>query len=107
VSGLAARIVRDGVMYRIEGPVTMASAESLVQEGRRLFEGSEVTVDLGGVSEADSAALSVLLQWERDAADKGRRMLFTNLPAGLQSLATLYGVNELFPTLHRSNDAGA
>jgi phospholipid transport system transporter-binding protein len=107
VSGPAARIVRDGPVYRIEGPITMASAESLVQEGRRMFEGGEVTVDLGGVSEADSAALSLLLQWVRDATGKGRRMSFTNLPAGLQSLAVLYGVNELFPTLPSSNDASA
>jgi len=107
VSSQAARIVRDGPVYRIEGPVTMASAESLVQDGRRLFEGGEVTVDLGGVSEADSAALSLLLQWVRDAAGKGRRMSFTNLPTGLQSLAVLYGVNELFPTIPSSNDVSA
>ena len=107
MSGQAARIVHDGPVYRIEGPVTMASTESLVQEGRRLFEGGEVTVDLAGVSEADSAALSLLLQWVRDAAGTGRRVSFTNLPAGLQSLAVLYGVSELFPTLPSSNDASA
>ncbi|MCC7546938.1 MAG: STAS domain-containing protein [Burkholderiales bacterium] len=104
---MTARIVRDGALYRIEGPVTMANVESLLQAGRSQFDGARVSVDLGGVTEADSSALSLLLQWARDGASQGRRMAFTNLPTGLQSLAVLYGIDELFPTLHDSTDPRA
>lgn len=96
---MTTRIERDGTAYRIVGPVTIANVESLVQEGRRQFEGADVTVDLSGVGEADSSALSLLLQWLRDGAGQGRRIAFTNLPAGLQSLAVLYGIDDLFPSL--------
>jgi len=97
-----AQIVREGTVYRIVGPVTIASVEALAQEGRRLFEGADIIVDLAGVAEADSSALSLLLQWMRDGAGQGRRMAITNLPAGLQSLATLYGISDLFPTRQES-----
>ncbi len=99
---MTARIEREGTAYRIIGPVTMANVESLLQEGRRQFEGTDVTVDLRGVGEADSSALSLLLQWVRDAAGQGRRMAFINLPAGLRSLAVLYGIDDLFTDLNGS-----
>jgi len=92
---VSARLVREGQTYRIEGPVTMANVESLLEEGRRQFEGTLITVDLGGVTEADSSALSLLLQWMREAAAPGRRIALANLPAGLQSLAVLYGIDQL------------
>ncbi len=100
---MTTRIVREGAVYRLEGPVTMTNVESLVQEGRRQFQGAEVTVDMSGVAEADSSALSLLLQWMRDGADQGRRVSVTNLPAGLQSLAGLYGIDQLLTTARSTN----
>ncbi|WP_158228990.1 lipid asymmetry maintenance protein MlaB [Chitinimonas sp. BJB300] len=62
---------------------------------------STLVVDLAGVSEVDSTAISLLLQWRRAAAAAGRQLQFRQPPASLLSLATLYGVEEF---LQFSND---
>jgi phospholipid transport system transporter-binding protein len=54
-------------------------------------------VDLGEVTELDSAALALILAWLRDARAAKRELAFTNLPQSLQTLARLYGVEELLP----------
>jgi phospholipid transport system transporter-binding protein len=54
-----------------------------------------VTVDLSAVTEVDSSALSLLLEWRREAGRNGRAIRYLNLPVNLKSLADLYGVTEL------------
>jgi phospholipid transport system transporter-binding protein len=89
-------IVRDGDCFRVQGPVTMANVEALIEEGRAAFTDGAVKVDLGGVTEVDSTAVSLLLQWLRDGAAHGRRLTF-NLSNNIHSLAVLYGVADLIP----------
>ncbi len=90
-------IERDGNVYRLRGAVTMANVEALLEQGRRLFEGPEIVVDLGSVGEVDSSAVSLLLQWLRDAQASGRRLVLVDLNPSIHSLAVLYGVTELLP----------
>jgi phospholipid transport system transporter-binding protein len=90
-------IVRDGDCFRVQGPVTMANVEALIEEGRAAFTDGAVKVDLGGVTEVDSTAVSLLLQWLRDGAAHGRRLTFRNLSNNIHSLAVLYGVADLIP----------
>ena len=79
----------------IEGPVTADNVLSLLAQGAQQFTGPRVTVDLSGVTEVDSTALSLLLEWRRDAIRNGRQIRYRNLPASMKSLAELYGVTEL------------
>ena len=79
----------------VEGPVTAANVVSLLAQGAERFTGPSVTVDLAGVTEVDSSALSLLLEWRREAVRNGREIRFRNLPASLKSLAELYGITEL------------
>jgi phospholipid transport system transporter-binding protein len=79
----------------LQGPVTMANVEALLEEARGKFEAAQVTVDLSGVTEVDSAAVSLLLEWRRRALGANRTVRYVNLPANLKSLAMLYGVTEL------------
>jgi len=90
-------IVRDEAGFHVQGPITMANVEALLDEGRRLFTDGAVTVDLSAVSEVDSTAVSLLLQWLREAAGRGQRLTFRNLTPNMSSLAALYGVSELIP----------
>ena len=53
------------------------------------------TTALAGVTEVDSAAVSLLLEWRRAAAKAQREIEFANLPPALTSLAELYGVLDL------------
>jgi phospholipid transport system transporter-binding protein len=88
-------IRREGEAFMVEGPVTMANVEAVLAEGERAFEGAQAQVDLARVTEVDSSAVSLLLEWSRRAARKGQRLTFHNLPANLRSLAALYGVSNL------------
>jgi phospholipid transport system transporter-binding protein len=79
----------------LSGPLTLANVAAVLEEGRRhLAEGAAV-VDLAGVSELDSSALALLLAWLREAKAGGRTLAFANLPASLQTIARLYGVEDL------------
>lgn len=79
----------------VQGPVTANNVVSLLAQGAARFTGPRVIVDLSGVTEVDSSALSLLLEWRREAVRNGREILFLNLTGSLKSLADLYGVTEL------------
>ena len=88
-------ISADGDRYRLQGSVTMANVTATLAEGERLFDRSHVVVDLAGVTEVDSSAVSLLLEWQRNAAARNRQIEFVNLPSNLKSLIELYGVSGL------------
>jgi phospholipid transport system transporter-binding protein len=88
-------ITCEGGRCAVVGPLTIANAAQLAEEGRRMFVAERVIVDLAGVTEVDSAAVSLLLEWRRTAASASRQIEFLHLPPNLKSLAVLYGVAEL------------
>jgi phospholipid transport system transporter-binding protein len=90
-------ISRQGNRYRIEGAVTLAGVSALLEEGSRSFEGDRIVVDLSGVTEADSSAISVMLEWTRRMHALNRKIFFANLGESLVSIANLYGVTDLIP----------
>ena len=89
-------ITCDGGRCTVEGPVTLENIVAVLEESRRELPAAEkVVVDLGGVTEVDSSAVSLLLEWRRAALREKRKLEFVNLPDNLKSLAQLYGVTEL------------
>jgi phospholipid transport system transporter-binding protein len=92
VSDTSFRIERtDASSVRVSGAIGFADASEGVKRTGDLFAGDakDVTVDLGGLSRADSATLGVLLIWAAAAAVRGVKLRFTNPPQGLQALAHL------------------
>jgi phospholipid transport system transporter-binding protein len=73
----------------------MANVTAVLEESARAFDGEHLVVELSGVTEVDSSAVSLLLEWRRKAQAANRRIEYANLPANLTSLAELYGVAEL------------
>ena len=88
-------IAREGNELRISGPLTIAGVAALSEAGKQQFEDADLVVDFAAVTEVDSAALSLMFEWQREARRRNIKLSFRNLPASLQSLATLYGVSEL------------
>lgn len=93
--------LREG-RYRMRGPVTMQSTNTLRESGLRAFaqaQGADkvVAVDLSEVTEVDSSALSLLFEWRRQLARQGRVLQLHGLPSNLRSLATVYEVLDLLP----------
>ncbi len=79
----------------LRGAVVIDSARKLLEEGRGYCVANDVIVDFSGVTELDSAAIALILEYRRAAESAGRRVTISNSPASLQSLATLYGVTDL------------
>ena len=80
-----------------QGALTMFTCTEALAEGRRMALRGPLLVDLAAVTEADSAALALILDWVRAARGAGQTITVRNLPAGLVSLAALYGVDSLLP----------
>ena len=85
----------EGERCIVQGPITIANATAVLAESASLFTAPRVVVDLSGVTEVDSAAVSLLLEWRRAAVRANRQIAFANLPESLKSLADLYGVSHL------------
>ncbi len=90
-------IVREAGRLIVTAPLVMDNARSLLEAGRAAFMAGEQVIDLGRVDEADSSALAVMLGWMRAASLSRSTLKFANIPAGVRSLAELYGVAELLP----------
>jgi phospholipid transport system transporter-binding protein len=54
-----------------------------------------VSVDAAALTHIDSAALAVLLECKRHAQKHQRELVVVNVPARLQELARLYGVEDM------------
>ena len=91
-------IQREGERMLVTGPVTLANVAQTLEEGYAAIRAGAGAVDLAGVTELDSSLLAMLLAWLREAARAGRTLRLDNLPAGLTTIAQLYGVDELLPT---------
>ncbi len=90
-------IRREGRKMTVSGAVTLANAAQVLDEGRQHLAEGVRTVDLGEVTDMDSALLALVLAWLRDAKAAERDLAFANVPEALQTLSRLYGVEELLP----------
>lgn len=80
----------DGSRFTIDGAITMDNANAVLEEGLAKF--AQVTeVDLSALTEIDSAAVSLLLEWRR----ANPNLHFVGCSDNLKSLVTLYGVLDL------------
>ncbi len=84
-----------GDRWSFAGTLTFDDATAVLSAAARLALPSSGIVDMSGLVHADSAALAVLLALKRRAAAEGRRLSFVAMPAVLESLARVYGIEEL------------
>ncbi|MHB9116948.1 MAG: STAS domain-containing protein [Burkholderiales bacterium] len=80
---------------RVRGSITMDNAATALQQALACSGQGEMVVDLAGVGELDSSAVSLLLEWRRQAERSACKLSFENLPDSLLSLARLYDVLDL------------
>lgn len=81
----------------VNSPMTMDQARSLLAAGCAALQPGENVFDLSHVDVADSAAVAVMLGWLRSATSRQATVKFAQIPAGVRSLAELYGVTDLLP----------
>ncbi len=83
----------------LEGALSFETLPRVLEESRAYTARSDLpdrlTIDFSAITEVDSSAVALLLEWRREAARLGKGLRFENLPANLLSLADLYGVTSL------------
>jgi phospholipid transport system transporter-binding protein len=79
----------------VSGMLTFDTVAGLYKSSDRWFAGDdEIVVDLGQVTRADSAGLALMVEWLRRAKDAQRRLLFANIPAQMQTLIRVNGLQD-------------
>ncbi|MEI6412885.1 MAG: STAS domain-containing protein [Pseudomonadota bacterium] len=82
--------------FHLSGRVDFQTVPALFKDGERQFAGHHrVTIDGSGITHANSAALSLWLQWAELMRVSGGRMLLRSIPDSLVRLARVSQVSEL------------
>ncbi|XYJ10514.1 STAS domain-containing protein [Telluria sp. B2] len=73
--------------------LTFQNANAALEQGIAAIRAGETVFDLGGVRAVDSSGVALLLAWQRQARDAGQKLTFINVPANIDSLINLYGLD--------------
>jgi phospholipid transport system transporter-binding protein len=57
-----------------------------------------ISIDLAGVTRSDSAGLALLIEWLRESERRGKSITFLNMPAQMQSIARVCGLDGILPS---------
>jgi phospholipid transport system transporter-binding protein len=75
--------------------IDMKNAAQIAADGIAAIRDGDAAFDLSAVRSCDSSAIAVILAWQREAQARNVALEINDLPAGLVSLATVYGVAPL------------
>ncbi len=82
-----------GDRFVISGPMGFDNAATLLEQSESLFgNAGSVEIDLSAVTKVDSAGLALLIEWLRQARQRGQKIRFKGMPSRLNALAKLSGV---------------
>jgi phospholipid transport system transporter-binding protein len=88
-------IQREGNHLFLEGPEVMDTVPDLVRSTSFSSLGQEVTIDFSRTTALDSAAVALLLHWQREAVRDKKNLVFVKIPDNLRVLISLYGLSPL------------
>ncbi len=86
-------------VWKLSGDITMSSAHTLLADTKKFPK--QFKMDFSGVKNVDTATISLIFEWIRQAQNQGSQLTFTKLPENLHSLINLYGVVDLIPHTSR------
>jgi phospholipid transport system transporter-binding protein len=87
----------NGAPVNIPSRLTIETAAALFKAKLLPVNDTPLVIDLGNIEVVDSAAVSLLLVWLREAQRDHIKLCFANTPKNLLSLARLYGVVDILP----------
>lgn len=94
-AGLA---VTDDRHIKVSGCLDVGSVAEYKEEGIRLMEPMDEPVfDLADIEARGSAAIALLIAWQRHAANSGKEISFINPPSNLIDIAKACGVSDIVP----------
>jgi len=81
---------------RARGELDFGTAAAALRAGLALLpRGGRCTIDLAGVTSADSAGLAVLVEWLAAATERGGSLSFESVPAQLRAIARISDLEDL------------
>ena len=91
------RQATDAAAFELNGDLDASKVAAIHRQATALCRSGRLpdSIDLGAVSQTDSSALALLLDWQEQARRHGRSIEFKNPPESLRVLASLSQVGEL------------
>ena len=94
-AGVPPMIRREGETLKLEGALTLDTVSALILAAEEHIGKGTGVIDFAAVTEVDSAAVALALEWVRQAEGANVALRLLNMPVSMQNLAKLYGVSEL------------
>ena len=89
-------VENDDGSWLLQGELGFASVPSVLRHaGVNMLGKKQLTIDLRGVTRADSAGLALLVAWLRESEIAGNSIEFVNIPAQLLSIARVCGLDDI------------
>lgn len=93
-----------GEVLKLEGALSFETLPSVLAESAQFTARTDLpdrlVIDFSGITDIDSSAVALLLEWRREALARKKTLEFVNLPPNLLALAQLYGVADLIQPQH-------
>ncbi len=81
--------------WNLNGDVVIGTVKSILTKSELLPINQDTVIDFEQVTDIDTTAISLILEWKRRAIKENQVLNIINLPANLNSLVQLYGVEDL------------
>ena len=88
-------IVFDKDQWHLNGDLTIEKIPIIVDLINKQKLDKKTTIDFSKVTSVDTSTLSLIFELQRQAKKTQSQFVFKNLPKNLNSLAKLYGVEEI------------
>lgn len=90
---------KEGNNFVIRGELNMQTVPAVAESARNVIKqvSGEVSVDLSGVSRADSAGLALLIELQRLSRQQQCAIRFLNLPEQLSQILHLSELDDILP----------
>jgi len=93
-------IVFEKNQWQLSGDLTIEKIPGIIELINKQRLDKKTTIDFSKVTSIDTSSLSLIFELQRQAKKTQSQFVFKNLPKNLNSLAKLYGVEDLVSSLH-------
>ena len=93
-------IVFEKNQWHLSGDLTIEKIPGIIDSINKQKTDKKTTIDFSKVTSIDTSTLSLIFELQRQAKKTQSQFVFKNLPKNLNSLAKLYGVEDLISSLH-------
>ncbi len=90
----------DKSQWNLSGDLTIEKIPTIIDLIKKQKTDKKATIDFSKVTSIDTSTLSLIFELQREAKKNQSHFTFKNLPKNLNSLAKLYGVEDLVSSLH-------